>query len=140
MPATRKPKRTNTRRKAAARPRTKLQADERDGRRIPEGEVPEVEVTRSLPADPRRKGKTAPGWSRALARAGYATIYAVSFGAAFPVYVVSAIFRSVGRRSTSRVTQAISPSANGKVAKLQSVRRRRTAVDRSASRRVLAPA
>ncbi len=141
MPANRTPKKTIIRRKAAARPRTTRQADERDGRRDPEGQVPESDDTgRSLPADPGRKGKTARGWSGALAPAGYATIYAVSFGVAFPVCVVSAIFRSIGRHITSRVPQAISPSANGKAEERQSGRRRRTAGGRHATKRILAHA
>jgi hypothetical protein len=52
------------------------------------------------PAAPRASIPALPGWSGAFARAGYGTLRGLGFGAAFPVYLVAALFGRNGRAAT----------------------------------------
>jgi hypothetical protein len=56
---------------------------------------------------------TTHGWDGAFARAGYSTVYGLSFGTAFPVHLLGMMFAPIGRPITSGIRDGARAAING---------------------------
>lgn len=65
------------------------------------------------PAPDSGRIPTAHGWGGAFARAGYSTVYGLSFGAAFPVHLVSMMVGPVGKPISSGVRDGARAAIDG---------------------------